>query len=91
MFFVATMTAHGDYREFCKLAIDPSLDLAVKRTVEVTLKEFPKLTTDNLAISVIDLTRSDTVRRADYRGDAHMKIERSFIGKRFEAEQLERL
>ena len=28
---------------------------------------------------------------ADYRGDALMKIEDSFIGKRFEAEQLERL
>jgi hypothetical protein len=27
----------------------------------------------------------------DYRGDAFMKIEDSFIGKRFEAEQLERL
>jgi hypothetical protein len=29
--------------------------------------------------------------RADYRGDALMKIEDSFIGKRFEAGQLERL
>jgi beta-lactamase class A len=70
LFFVAAMTAHGDYREFCKLAIDPSLDSAVKRTVEVTLKEFPQLTPDNLAISVIDLTKSDSVGRADYRGDA---------------------
>ena len=70
LFFVATMTAHGDYREFRKLAIEPSLDLALKRTAEVTLKEFPKLTPDNLALSVIDLTKSGDVGRADYRGDA---------------------
>ena len=69
LFFVARMTAHGDYREFSKLAINPSIDSAIKRTSEVTLKEFPKLTADNLAISVIDLTRPDAVSRADYRGD----------------------
>ena len=64
------MTAHADYREFSKLAIDPSLDSAIKKIVEVTLKEFPKLTPDNLAVSVIDLTKSDNIVRADYHGDA---------------------
>jgi beta-lactamase class A len=70
LFFVARMTAYGDYREFCQVAISPSIDSAITRTVEVTLKEFPKLTADNLGISVVDLTKSDTVGRADYRGDA---------------------
>ena len=69
LFFVIRMTAHGDYREFSKVAINPSIDSAIRKTVEVTLKEFPKLTPDNLAISVIDLTNSETVGRADYRGN----------------------
>ncbi len=69
LFFVIRMTAHGDYREFSKVAINPSIDSAIGKTVEVTLKEFPKLTPDNLAISVIDLTNSETVGRADYRGN----------------------
>lgn len=70
LLFVGEMTARGDYRAFCKVAIDSSIDSAIKKTAGVTLKEFPKLTTDNLAISVIDVTKSDNVSRADYRGDA---------------------
>ena len=69
LFFLAGMTAHGDYREFGKLPVNPSIDSAIKRTAEVTLKEFPKLTPDNLAISVIDLTKPETVSRADYHGE----------------------
>jgi beta-lactamase class A len=37
---------------------------------ETTLKEFPRLTPDNLALSVIDLTKPDNIVRADYHGDA---------------------
>ena len=70
LFLVVRLTAHGDYREFSKVAIDPSIDLAIKETVESTLKDFPKLSPDNLAISVIDLTKPETIGRADYRGDA---------------------
>ncbi|MDP9003786.1 MAG: class A beta-lactamase-related serine hydrolase [Verrucomicrobiota bacterium] len=34
------------------------------------MKNFPKLTPDNLALSVIDLTKPDSPIRADYHGDA---------------------
>jgi hypothetical protein len=34
------------------------------------LKEFPKLTADNLAMSVVDLTKPDSLARADYHGEA---------------------
>jgi beta-lactamase class A len=37
--------------------------------VEASLKSYPKLTADNLAISVIDLTKPDHPVRADYRGN----------------------
>ena len=70
LFLVVRLTAHGDYREFSKVAIDPSIDLAIKKTVESTRKKLPKLSPDNLAISVIDLTKPETIGRADYRGDA---------------------
>lgn len=63
-------TARGDYREFREVPVNSSFDAAIKRTIEETLKEFPKLTADNLAISVVDLTKPDAVSRADYHGDA---------------------
>jgi hypothetical protein len=69
VFFVVRLTAYGDYHTFSKVPVDFSIESAIKRTAEVTLKEFPKLTTDNLAISVVDLTNSNAVSRADYHGD----------------------
>jgi hypothetical protein len=68
-FFVAKVTGYGDYHVFSNIRVDPSLQSALKRTAEVTLKEFPKLATDNLAISVVDLTNPDAISRADYHGD----------------------
>jgi len=40
------------------------------RTAEQILKNFPKLTADNLAISVVDMSNPSTISRADYHGDA---------------------
>jgi hypothetical protein len=68
-FFFLKLTAYADYHAFSKLPVDPAIESALKRTAEVTLKEFPKLATDNLAISVVDLTNPDTISRADYHGD----------------------
>src|SRR5215203_6890700 len=65
----ATPSLRADFREFRALPVDPSLGEALSRTAEATLNEFPKLTADNLALSVINLTDPDAAVRADYHGD----------------------
>lgn len=62
--------AHANYNEFKTLPIDPSLDTALRHAADATLKAFPKLTADNLAVSIIDVTRPEVMSRADYHGDA---------------------
>jgi beta-lactamase class A len=62
--------ARADFREFQKIPVDHSLGDALTQTAEATMKEFPQLTRDNLALSVIDLTKTDAPIRADYNGDA---------------------
>ena len=68
VFFAAA--ARADFREFKLLPVDPSIDLALRRTADATLKAFPKLTAENLALTVIDVTKPDVMSRADYHGDA---------------------
>ena len=67
---LAAATARANFREFKDLPPDPKVDYAIRRTAEQILKDFPKLTADNLAISVIDITNPATMSRADYHGDA---------------------
>src|SRR6059058_4079272 len=62
--------ARGNFNEFKQLPIDPSLDAALRHAADATLKAFPKLTADNLAMSIIDVTKPDVMSRADYHGDA---------------------
>jgi len=62
--------ARGNFNEFKQLPIDPSLDAALRHAADATLKAFPKLTADNLAMSIIDVTKPDVFSRADYHGDA---------------------
>ena len=64
------VTVHADFREFQRLPMDPALDLALRRTAEATLKSFPKLTADNLAMTLVDVTKPDVMSRADVHGDA---------------------
>ena len=61
--------ARADYREFRAVPVDKELGSKLARVAETTLKEFPKLTADNLSFSVIDLTKPESVVRADYHGD----------------------
>src|SRR5437773_8191852 len=68
--FLIAAIARGNFREFKQLPVDPSFDAALRRTADVTLKAFPKLTSDNLAMSSIDVTTPEVMSRADYRGDA---------------------
>src|SRR5438105_1794927 len=69
VFFFAA-AAHANFREFQQLPVDPALDAALRHSADATLKAFPKLTTDNLAMSIIDVTKPDVTSRADYHGDA---------------------
>jgi hypothetical protein len=64
------LSAHADFREFRALPVDPALGAALTRIADTTIKEFPKLTADNLALSIIDLTKPENIVRADYHGDA---------------------
>jgi hypothetical protein len=59
LFMASAISADADFREFGEVPTDQRLEAALKSTVETTLKEFPKLTADNLAISVVDLTKPD--------------------------------
>ena len=62
--------ARANFHEFKEVPVDPSIDLALRHAADATLKAFPKLTADNLAITAIDVTKPDVISRADVRGDA---------------------
>ena len=68
--FAVPLIARGDFREFRALPVEEELRGRLARVAEVSFKEFPKLTADNLALSVIDLTKPENLVRADYHGDA---------------------
>ena len=69
LLLVAPMISHADYREFRAVPVDKDLSAALGRVADASLKKFPKLTADNLAISVIDLTKPESMVRAEYHGD----------------------
>ncbi len=64
------VAAHADFREFKSVPVDPELAGKLTRAAEASLKDFPRLTADNLALSVIDLSKPEAPVRADYHGDA---------------------
>lgn len=61
--------ARADYREFTDVAPDPALAYRLRTAAEATLKAYPKLKAEDLAISVVDLTDEHTISRGDYHGD----------------------
>jgi beta-lactamase family protein len=67
---LAPAIAHADFHEFKAVAVDAELGAKLTRAAEGSLKDFPKLTADNLALSVIDLTKPESPIRADYHGGA---------------------
>jgi beta-lactamase class A len=67
---IVAETGRGDFRQFQTLSVSPDLKARVTRAAEASLKNFPKLTADNLALSVIDLTEPGRMVRAEYHGDA---------------------
>ncbi len=70
LFFAAPKTALPDFREFRAIATDNSLAIRLSCAAEGSLKDFPKLPADNLALSVVNLSKPDHLIRADYHGDA---------------------
>ena len=62
--------AHADYREFLDVAPDPALATKLRMAAEATLKAYPKLKAEDLAISIVDVTQPHLVSRADFQGDA---------------------
>lgn len=63
------LTARADYREFADVAQDPSLATKLRLAAEATLKQYPKLKAEDLAISIVDVTNPTIVARGDYQGD----------------------
>jgi len=60
----------ADFREFQAVPINADLGAKITRAADASLKDFPRLTADNLALSVVDVTKAGTPVRADYHGDA---------------------
>ena len=69
-YFIFASVALADFREFKAVPVNAELGAKLNRAAEASLKDFPRLTADNLALSVIDLTKPDAPIRADYHGDA---------------------
>ncbi|HYO78521.1 MAG TPA: serine hydrolase [Thermoanaerobaculia bacterium] len=70
LFLFLALHAHADYREFTSVARDPAIERRVTMAAEATLKAYPKLKAEDLAISLIDVTNPTLIARADYRGEA---------------------
>ncbi|HSP44553.1 MAG TPA: serine hydrolase [Chthoniobacterales bacterium] len=70
LLFLPVAVAYADFREFTAVPVDPELGAKLTRAAEASLKDFPKLTSDNLALSVIDVSKPESPSRADYHGDA---------------------
>ncbi|HEU4886851.1 MAG TPA: serine hydrolase [Thermoanaerobaculia bacterium] len=70
IFLLLSLTARANYREFLDVAPDPALTTRLRMAAEATLRAYPKLKADDLAISVIDVTQPHLVARGDYHGDA---------------------
>ncbi|MFL6531606.1 MAG: serine hydrolase, partial [Chthoniobacterales bacterium] len=68
--YAVPAVCRADFREFQALPKDDSLGIALTQTAEAAMKEFPQLTPENLALSIIDVTNGETPIRADYHGDA---------------------
>jgi len=64
LLLLLTFSANANYREFLAIARDPQLDAKLRAAAEATLQAYPKLKADDLAISVVDVSRN-------VRGDVH--------------------
>ena len=61
---------HADFREFQQITKDPSIEAKLRRAAESSLKQYPALKAEDLAITMVDLTKPQILARGDYHGDA---------------------
>lgn len=61
--------ARGDYRELVAIAHDPAIDRDLRDAVHATVKAFPAIAAEDVAVSVVDLTDPARIVRGDYHGD----------------------
>src|SRR3954466_14094610 len=67
---LAPVALLADFREFKAVPVDAELGAKITRVAEATLKDFPRLTADNFALSVVASRSPNASVRADYHGDA---------------------
>ena len=67
---LAALPLRADYREFKDRPLDPSIQSKLQHAADDILKQYPKLTADNLAMTVVDVTMPSAIGRGDYHGDA---------------------
>lgn len=59
----------ADFKQFTDVPRDPSIETKLRMAAETSLKAYPKLKADDLAIAIIDLSDPQLIARADYHGD----------------------
>ena len=64
------LSARANYRDLADIAPDPSIATRLRMAAEASLKAYPKLKAEDLAIALVDVTKNDAPARADYHGDA---------------------
>jgi beta-lactamase class A len=69
LILLLALPASASYREFLDVLPDPSIETRLRMAAEATLKAYPKLKADDLAITVVDVTKPALVARGDYHGD----------------------
>ena len=62
--------ARADYREFKERPINPAISINLQKAADDVLKQFPKLKSEDLAMTVVDVTMPSAIDRGDYHGDA---------------------
>ena len=62
--------ALADYREYVTFPVDPAIATKLRMAAQATLKAYPNLKDEDLALSMVDLTNAGTISRGDYHGDA---------------------
>lgn len=64
--FLHVASLRADFRRFASVPIDADMQAKIQRIADATLSENPKLTRDNLSLSVIELRGSDPILRAGF-------------------------
>lgn len=61
--------ARADFREFTQLPVDAALEKKLAAIAAAAFTEFPRLQPGNLSITVVDLGKPESPRRASFAGD----------------------